>query len=170
MASIPKTECFSLCSIQSKSILGYAFEAAALGTVNTTLKNIVIVDNKDYVGLDAASRLTQNGIAGFQAVEEGYPLPSALVAVFGTNVSGKSEITNPPEVEKEEPTEPSEPSESTKPTTKPTKPTKPQATDGNAADSGSNDMTGVIIGIVVAVVVIGAAVTVVIVLKKKAKQ
>lgn len=157
-------------SINKIPNVGYVFEAAALGTVNTTLKNIVIVDNKDYVGLDAAGRLTQNGIAGFQAVEEGYPLPSALVAVFGTNVSGKSEITNPPDVEKEEPTEPSEPSESTKPTTKPTKPTKPQATDGNAADSGSNDMTGVIIGIVVAVVVIGAAVTVFIVLKKKAKQ
>lgn len=160
-------------SIQKLPNVGYTFEAAALGEVVANLKNIVIVDNKDYVGLAAGDALTQNGITGFQAVEEGYPLPSALAAVFGTNVAGKSEITNPPEETPTEPTEPSEPEESEKPTTKPT--TKPSAkpTEGvkdDAVNEASNDMTGVIIGIVAAVVVVGAVVVVVIVAKKKAKK
>jgi hypothetical protein len=154
--------------------VAYAFEGAALGTVAASMKNIVIVDNKDYQGAAAANALTQYGIAGFQAVEEGYPLPSALVAVFGTNVSGKSEITNP-----EEPTEPTEPSEPSEPSSEPTesakpatKPTKAPANNNNtdAGNETSGDMTPVIIGIVVAVVVIGVVVTVVIINKKKAKQ
>lgn len=163
-------------SIQKLPNVAYAFESAALGTVSANLKNIVIVKNTDYLGMGAEAALSQNSITGFQAVEEGYPLPSALVAVFGTNVTGKSEITNPPEetpTEPTEPTEPSEPEESTEPTTKPTtKPTTAKPTEGskdNAAEA-SNDMTGIIIGIVAAVVVIGAAVVVVIVLKKKAKK
>ena len=154
--------------------VAYAFEGAALGTVSTTLNNIVIVNNKDYQGTAAGAALTQNGIAGFEAVEEGYPLPSALVAVFGSNVAGKSEITNPPEEEPTEPTEPSEPSEPTEPSKPATKPTNPKApTTGNNSDAGNegnNDMTPIIIGIVAAVVVIGAAVVVVIIVKKKAKQ
>jgi hypothetical protein len=134
----------------------------------------VIVNNKDYQGTAAGAALTQNGITGFEAVEEGYPLPSALVAVFGSNVAGKSEITNPPEEEPTEPTEPSEPSEPTEPSKPATKPTNPKApTTGNNSDAGNegnNDMTPIIIGIVAAVVVIGAAVVVVIIVKKKAKQ
>ena len=155
--------------------VAYAFEGAALGTVAASMKNIVIVDNKDYQGTAAANALTQYGIAGFQAVEEGYPLPSALVAVFGTNVSGKSEITNP-----EEPTEPTEPSEPSEPSSEPTestttKPTskpsnKPTQAPADNSTENPQDMTPVIIGIVVAVVVIGVVVTVVIINKKKAKQ
>ncbi|MBE6960408.1 MAG: hypothetical protein E7448_06775 [Ruminococcaceae bacterium] len=153
----------------------YTFEAAALGSVSASLKNVVIVDNKDYQGTAAGDALTQHGIAGFQAVEEGYPLPSNLVAVFGTNVAGKSEITNPPEeipTEPTEPSEPSEPAESVKPSEKPTNPKAPTNND-NTSDAGnedSNDMTAVIIGIVAAVVVAGAVVVVVIVVKKKAKK
>jgi len=152
-------------SIQKLPNVAYAFEAAALGEVDASLKNIVIVDNKDYKGMAAGEKLTQNSIAGFQAVEEGYPLPSALVAVFGTNVAGKSEITNPFE---ENPIEPTEPSESVKPTTKPTNPQAP--TNSNNTEDNSGDMTPVIIGVVAAVVVIGAVVVIVIVSKKKAKQ
>ena len=152
----------------------YTFEAAALGSVSASLKNVVIVDNKDYQGAAAGDALTQHGIAGFQAVEEGYPLPSNLVAVFGTNVAGKSEITNPEEPT--EPTEPSEPSsEATEPSNSSTKPTNPKAPTSNKNDSAadnesSSDMTPIIIGIVVAVVVVGAVVVVVIVVKKKAKK
>ena len=151
-------------------------QGAALGTVVAEVKNIVIVDNKDYVGLTAAEKLTANGIAGFEAVEEGYPLPSALVAIFGANVAGKSEITNPPENTEEQPTEPSEPSESTEPTetTKPSnKPTKAPANTESNSETGNenpNDNTSVIIGVAVCVVVVAAIVVVVISLKKKAKQ
>ena len=161
-------------SIQKLPNVAYAFEAAALGTTVANLKNIVIVDQKDYLGTAASAGLSQNSISGFQAVEEGYPLPNGLVEVFGTGVAGKSEIVNPEEPTVEVPTEPSEePTEAatTKPTSKPssTKPTQAPATEGDAAET-SQDMTPVIIGVVVGVVVIAAVAVVVIITKKKAKQ
>ena len=159
-------------SIQKLPNVGYAFEAAALGSVEANLKNIVIVDNKDYQGTAAEAGLSQNGISGFQAVEEGYPLPSALVAVFGTGVAGKSDITNPEEPNDEPATEPSEePSEAptTKPTTKPsTKPTQAPAAEDNGTEP--QDLTGVIIAIVAVVVVAGVVTAVVIIAKKKGKK
>ena len=153
----------------------YAKNSGALGSVDITLNNVVTVNNQDYLGTAAGDALTQNGIEGFQAMEEGLPLPSALVAMFGTNVAGKSEITNPVEEEPEEPTEPSteatEPEETVPAATKPATPNKDNNNNADNADNEkSNDMTFVIIGIVAAVVVIGGAVAVVIILKKKAKK
>ena len=153
--------------------VAYAKNSGALGYVDITLDNIVIVNNQDYLGTDAADGLSENGIEGFQAMEEGFPLPSALVTLFGTDVAGKSEITNPEEPE--EPTEPSteatEPEETTPVTPKPTAPNKGNNDKTEVEKDQSGDMTIVIIGIVAAVVLIGAAVAVVIIVKKKkAKQ
>ena len=143
--------------------------STAAGFVDITLTNIVTVDNKDYQGAAAGDALTQNGIEGFQAMDEGMPLPSALVAVFGTNVAGKSEITNPAEPEPPAPsTEATEPSEETEPV----KPTEGKNDNAGSQDSGSQDpadATPVIIGAVVAVLVIAAIVAVIIV-KKKANK
>lgn len=155
----------------------YAKNSGALGTVDITLNNIVTVNNQDYLGTAAGDALTQNGIEGFQAMEEGLPLPSALVAVFGANVAGKSEITNPAEPEPSEPvTEATEPSETTN-SAKPTEGKNDNVDSGNQGsgnqDSGnqdSTDATPVIIGVVVAVLVIAAVVAAVIIAKKKAKK
>lgn len=147
--------------------VAYNKQSGAAGTVDIKLNNIVTVNNQDYMGTAAGDALTQNGIAGFQAMEEGFPLPSALVAMFGTNVAGKSEITNP-----EEPEEPTEPStEATEPSeeTEPVKPTEGKNDNAGSQNSGSQDpadATPVIIGAVVAVLVIGAIVAVIIVKKK----
>lgn len=149
--------------------VSYVGEAAALGEVDASLSNIVIVNNQDYLGAGADAALTANGIAGFQAVEEGYPLPTALVTVFGTNVAGKSEITNPPEDVEEEPTEPpteeaTEPEETVPPTAAPTVPNNDK-NDNTAADNG-NGMVIVIV-IIAAVVVAGGAVAAVLIIRKK---
>lgn len=150
----------------------YAKNSGALGSVDITLNNIVTVNNQDYMGAGAGDALTQNGVEGFQAMEEGLPLPSALVAMFGANVAGKSEITNPAEPEPPAPpTEATEPSETTN-SAKPTEGKNDNVDSGNQ-DSGnqdSTDATPVIIGAVVAVLVIAAVVAAVIIAKKKAKK
>ena len=147
--------------------VSYVGEAAALGSVVADLNNIVIVNNQDYVGAAAESALTANGIEGFQAVEEGYPLPNALVDVFGTNVAAKSEITNPEEDgEVEEPTEDTEPEETVPSTNKPSKP-------NNGNGNNTNDNGGVLIAVIIiaaVLVVAGAVVAIVLIRKKKAKQ
>jgi hypothetical protein len=150
----------------------YVKNSGALGSVDVKLNNIVTVNNQDYLGAAATAGLTQNGIEGFQAMEEGLPLPSALVAMFGANVAGKSEITNPAEPEPPAPpTEATEPEETTPVTPKPTAPNKGNNDKTEVEKDQSGDMTIVIIGIVAAVVLIGAAVAVVIIVKKKkAKQ
>jgi len=148
----------------------YAKNSGALGRVDIELTNIVTVNNQDYLGAAATNGLEENGIEGFQAMEEGLPLPSALVTLFGTNVAGKSEITNP----YEEPTEP--PTEATEPEAPTTKPTKPQTpTEGKNDNTGAdNEKPGsvlpIIIIVAVVVVLAGAVVTIVIVKKKKAKK
>jgi hypothetical protein len=155
-------------SITKLPDVSYVGEAAALGAVEASLSNIVIVNNQDYLGAAADAALTANGIAGFQAVEEGYPLPTDLVAVFGTNVAGKSEITNPSE-DVEEPTEPpteeaTEPEETVPPTAAPTVPND-KNDDNTAADNG-NGMV-IVIAIIAAVVVAGGAVAAVLIIRKK---
>ena len=154
--------------------VSYVGEAAALGEVEASLDNIVIVNNQDYLGAGADSAMAANGITGFQAVEEGYPLPSALVAVFGTNVAAKSEITNPSEDVEEEPTEPpteevTEPEETVPPTEAPTVPSNDK-NDTTGADKDNSNGTLIVIIIIAVVLVAGGAVAAVLIIRKKKAQ